>query len=93
MPQGLGFHAKPIFFRNILLLPSCNSDSSGRCTLNFVEVLVGELVQLGGANEDCLGICFVGLVAVGNYVWCLVIVVIFMGFEVAKRWGEPKVII
>ena len=41
---------------------------------------MGELVQPGGASEDCLEVCFVGLVVGGNYVWCLVIVVIFMGF-------------
>ena len=32
------------------------------------------------ASENCLDVCFVGLVVEGNYVWCLVIVVIFMGF-------------
>ena len=49
---------------------------------------MGELVQPGGASEDCLEVCFVGLVAEGIYVWCLVIVVIFMGFEGAKRWRK-----
>ena len=39
--------------------------------------------------EDCLEVCFVGLVVGRNYVWCLVIVVIFMGFGQAgaKRCG------
>ena len=51
---------------------------------------MGKLVQPRGggrASEDCLEVCFVGLVVGGNYVWCLVIVVIFMGFGGAKRWG------
>ena len=46
---------------------------------------MGELVQPTGVSEDCFEVCFVGLVVGGNYVWCLVIVVIFMGFEGAKR--------
>ena len=32
------------------------------------------------ACEDCLEVCFMGLVIGRNYVWCLVIVVIFMRF-------------
>ena len=44
---------------------------------------MGELVQPRGASEGCLEVCFVGL----NYVWCLVIVVTFMRFGGAKRWG------
>ena len=48
---------------------------------------MGELVQPGGAREDWLAVCFVGLVAGGNYVWCLVIVVILIEFGGAKRWG------
>ena len=41
------------------------------------------------ACEDCLEVCFVGLVVGSNYVWCLVIVVIFIGFGQAgaKRCG------
>ena len=41
------------------------------------------------ACEDCLEVCFVGLVAERICVWCLVIVVIFMGFGQAgaKRCG------
>ena len=41
------------------------------------------------ACEDCLEVCFVGLVVGRIYVWCLVIVVLFMGFGQAgaKRWG------
>ena len=46
---------------------------------------MGELVQPGGASGNCLVVCFVGLVVGGNYVWCLVIVAIFMGFGGAKR--------
>ena len=41
----------------------------------------------GGASEDYLKVCFVGLVVGGNYIWCLVIVVIFVGSAGAKRWG------
>ena len=47
-------------------------------------------------SEDCLDFCLEGLVVGRNYVWCLVIVVIFMGFREAgvKRCGELlKVII
>ena len=41
------------------------------------------------ACEDCLEVCFVGLVVGRNYVWCLVIVLIFIGFGQAgaKRCG------
>ena len=41
------------------------------------------------ACEDCLEVCFVGLVLGRNYVWCLAIVVIFMRFGQAgaKRCG------
>ena len=78
-------------------MPSCNSDSWGRYTLKClcwcVEGKAGELVQPGGASEDCLEVCFVGLVVGRNYVWCLVIVVIFMGFGGAKGWGRFKSII
>ena len=40
-------------------------------------------------HEDCLEVCFVGLVVERICVWCLVIVAIFMGFEraEAKRCG------
>ena len=50
---------------------------------------MGELVQPLRASEGCLGlaVCFVGLVVGGNYVWYLAIVVIFMWFGGAKRWG------
>ena len=47
-----------------------------------------ELFQLWEASEDCLEVCFVGLVLGGNYVWRLVVVVVFMGFEGAKRWRK-----
>ena len=40
-----------------------------------------------GASDECLEVSFVGLVVRGNYVWCVVIFVIFMGFGGAKRWG------
>ena len=49
---------------------------------------MGELVQPGGASEDSLEVCFLGLVVGGNYIWCLVVVVIFMGFEGAKKWRK-----
>ena len=87
---GQEFHAKLIFFCNILVLPGCISDSSRRYTLKClcwcVQGKVGELVQPGGASVDCLDGWFVGLVVGGNYIWCVVIVVIFMGF--AKSWGN-----
>ena len=73
-----------------LVLTSCNSDSWRRYTLKFlcwcVEGRVGELVQPEGASGNCLEVCFVGLVVGGNYVWFLVISVIFMGSGGAKRW-------
>ena len=42
------------------------------------------------ACEDCLEVCFVGLVLGRNYVWCLDIVVIFMRFgQAGVEWcGE-----
>ena len=42
------------------------------------------------AREGYLEICFVELVVGGNYVWYLMIVVIFMGFGQAgaKRCGD-----
>ena len=46
------------------------------------------LVQPGGASEECLEFCFVGLVVGGNYVLYLVKVVIFVGFGEAKRWRK-----
>ena len=92
MPQGMGISCKTYLICNILFLPSCNSDLwrrySSKCLSWCVEGKVGELVQPGGASEDCLEVCFVGLVVGGNYVWYLVIVVIFMGFGGAKRWGK-----
>ena len=48
---------------------------------------MGELVQPGGVSENCLEVCFVVLVVGGSYLWCLVIIVIFMVFGGAKR-GE-----
>ena len=41
------------------------------------------------ASEDCLELCIVGHVLGGNYVWCLVIVVMLMRFGQAgaKRCG------
>ena len=47
------------------------------------------------ASEDWLEVWFVGLVVGGNYVWCLIIVVMFMGFgQVAgkKYRGSFKII-
>ena len=43
-----------------------------------------ELVQPGGAREDCLEVCFVRLVVRGIYAWCFAIFVIFMRFGGAK---------
>ena len=42
------------------------------------------------ACEDCLEVCFVGLVVERICVWCLVIVAIFMGFGQAgaKKCGR-----
>ena len=40
--------------------------------------------SLGVASEDCLTVCFVELVLRENYVWCLVIFVVFMRFGVAE---------
>ena len=48
------------------------------------------------ACEDCLEVCFVGLAVGRNYEeWCLVIVIIFMGFGQAREkrcGGRLKVI-
>ena len=46
--------------------------------------------SLGGASEDYLEVCFVGLVVRGNYVWCLVILVIFMVFGGVEVQGVLK---
>ena len=40
--------------------------------------------------KDCLEVCFVGLAVGGNYVCCLAIVVIFVGFEGAKESGGER---
>ena len=42
------------------------------------------------ACEDCLEVCFVGLMVQRICVWCLVVVAIFMGFGQAraKRCGD-----
>ena len=68
MPQSMGISYKAYLFCNIIVLASCNSHSWKRYTLKClcwcVEGMVGELVQPGGASEDCLGfeVCFVELV-------------------------------
>ena len=36
----------------------------------------------GGASEECLEVCLVGLLVRGDYVWCLVIFDIFMEFGI-----------
>ena len=44
-----------------------------------------------GASEEYLKVCFVGLVVSENYVWCLAIFVIFMGFwiwRIKKEVGD-----
>ena len=46
--------------------------------------------SLGGASEDYLEVCFVGLVVRGNYVWCLVIFVIFTGIGGAEVGNALK---
>ena len=72
----------------LLGLPSCKSDSWRRYTCADVLLVykeeVDELVQPGGC-EDCLE----GLLG-RNYVWCLVIVVIFLrlGQAGTKRCGN-----
>ena len=44
----------------------------------------------GGASEDCLEVCFVGLVVRRNYVWYIVIFFIFMGFGGAELGDALK---
>ena len=46
-----------------------------------------ELLQPGERERNALRFSFLGLVVTGNYIWCFVIFVIFMGFE-AKRWRD-----
>ena len=83
--RGWRFYARSIFFCNILFLPSCNSDLWRRYTLKCFYWCVGERwksqFSLEEQEKDCLEVCFVGLVVRENYVWCLVVVVTFMGFE------------
>ena len=63
-----------------------------KCLCWCAKEEVGELVQLvGEQGEDCLEVCLVVLVvAGGSYVWCLVIVVIFIGFGGAKKWEDAS---
>ena len=70
--------------------------------MHLYQCFVGMQGGSGGVKfslltcENCLDVCFMGLVVGRNYVWCLVIVVIFMGFVQAgaKRCvGCLKVII
>ena len=51
---------------------------------------MGELVQPEGGREDCLEVCFFGTSGRRRLcmVPCLVLVIIFIGFEGAKRWGK-----
>ena len=42
--------------------------------------VINDQTNLRAASEDCLEACFVWLVVRGNYVWCLIIFVIFMRF-------------
>ena len=72
----------PFFNCNILQgallgLLSCKSDSWRGCTCKNVLFSVV-------ACEDCLEVCFVGLVVKRICVWCLVIVAVFM------VWGMLK---
>ena len=91
--RGWGFHAMPFFNCNILQGVSITelfqvylveSQALGEGAL--VQMFLFSLV----AYEDCLEVCFVGLVVERICVWCLVIVVIFMGFGQAgaKRCGD-----
>ena len=45
-----------------------------------------ELIQPREAREDSLEVCYVGLVAGGHCVWCLVVVVTFMGLEGGENY-------
>ena len=44
----------------------------------------------GGASEECLEVCLVGLLVRGDYVWCLVIFDIFLEFGIwtSKEKGD-----
>ena len=53
-----------------------------------VHFKIGFVGVLREAREDCLEVCFVGLLVGENYVWCLVLVVIFIGFEGGRSWGK-----
>ena len=99
---GWGFHAISVFICNILqgasiteLFQICLvvSQNLGEGTLVlmccwYVREKLGSQFSLV-ACEDCLEVCFVGLVVERICVWCLVIVAIFMGFGQAgaKRCG------
>ena len=81
--RGLGFHAKPIFFSNIF---------SGDL---YFKVLIIELFcirlvisQREKMNTNLAEVCLMELGVRGNYVRCLVIVVISMGLEEQRRLGE-----
>ena len=69
--------ARCLYYGALLGLLSCKSDSWRGCTCtNVLFSLV--------ACEDCLEVCFVGLVVERISVWCLVIAAIFM------VWGMFK---
>ena len=100
LSKGLGISCNACFYLQYLArclnygalldLPSCKSESWRRYTCtNVLLVCEGGIGELGEVGNWGLEVCFVGLALGRYYVWCLVIVVIFMRFGQAgaKRCG------
>ena len=69
--------ARCLYYGALLGLLSCKSDSWRRCTCkNVLFSLV--------AFENCLQVCFVGLVIERISLWCFVIVLVFIVWRMLK---------
>ena len=106
LSKGLGISCNACFYLQYLArclnygalldLPSCKSESWRRYTCtNVVLVCEGGIGELGEVGNWGLEVCFVGLALGRYYVWCLVIVVIFMRFGQAgaKSCGDAYIVL
>ena len=96
MPLGLGISCKVcLLFFISLVVTYFRSESCRRYNLKGLRWCVDRDVQswfgLGPVNSPAKRFSW-GLRFGGNYVWCLVIVVIFMGLREAKWSGEGGVL-
>ena len=85
-PVNRGFHYAK--FQTNQKRSYINLSSSGYSAWGINDQIImpreGESLARGGQVRTALRFCFVGLVVRGNYVWCLVIFVIFMGIGGAE---------